>query len=224
MIRQPHGVEEHGLDVSRFEEGIIGEDFLVRSARREEFQHVHHAQARPADARAPAAFARLDCDAFEEWLGRRLAWLNREARGLARARSISSRETILISLPPLCLRFLGQPHRLTLRYRTAGHERRKTKRAQDRLGLRGIHFATRDRHVEFLLRGLDGNHGMLLPHGVAERTTTLIIRRQGRKNSAPFCLSAGMCPSGTDALDTVHNISKCANGSKYAARSFAQVF
>lgn len=82
VVRLPRGVEERGLDVSRFEERIVREDFLVRCARREEFQHIHHTQARPADAGTPAAFARFDCDAFEEWHVQRLARLLRDTRAL----------------------------------------------------------------------------------------------------------------------------------------------
>ena len=73
MIRLPRGAEEGGLDVSRFEKRIVREDFLVRCARREEFQNIQDTEACPADARMPAAFARFDCDAFEEWHVRRLA-------------------------------------------------------------------------------------------------------------------------------------------------------
>ena len=70
MIGLSGGVEKRGLDVSLFEERIVPEDFPVGSARREEFQHVHDAEARSADARASAALARFDCDALEERLAR----------------------------------------------------------------------------------------------------------------------------------------------------------
>lgn len=72
MIGLPRGVEEGGLNVSGFEEGIVCEYFLMRGAGGEEFEQIHDAKARAADARAPATFAGFDGDAFERFHSGRL--------------------------------------------------------------------------------------------------------------------------------------------------------
>jgi len=67
MIEQSCRVKQGGVDVGRFEEGIVGEDFLVRCARRQQFQEINHAETHPADARAAAALIGIDRDAIK-WL------------------------------------------------------------------------------------------------------------------------------------------------------------
>ena len=75
MVGLPGGVEERGLDVVGLKERVVGEDFLMRGACGKEFQQVHDAEARAADAGPSATFSGFDGDAFEElhgWIVTRL--------------------------------------------------------------------------------------------------------------------------------------------------------
>lgn len=86
MVSLPGRVEQGRLDVVRFHAPVVREDFRVRVAERQQFEHVGHAQARAADARAPAAFAGLGGDAIQEVHGAKLA-----RRGLGRMPKPGSR-------------------------------------------------------------------------------------------------------------------------------------
>lgn len=77
------GVLEARVNVRRLQTGEVLEDFIFRHAGGEHFEHVLHTDAHPADARAPAAFARFDGDTVEEWHAFRVAKFGRETRALA---------------------------------------------------------------------------------------------------------------------------------------------
>jgi hypothetical protein len=64
VVRQSCGVEECGLNVGGFKEGVVGEDFFVGCAGGEQFQEVHHAETCSADARPAAALVRVDGNAL----------------------------------------------------------------------------------------------------------------------------------------------------------------
>ena len=65
-------IRQRCLDVIRFQIGEVLENHLVRNAVGQHPEDVGHANAQAADARTPAAFARLDCDAFEKFHGGKL--------------------------------------------------------------------------------------------------------------------------------------------------------
>jgi len=66
------GVGERGLDVIRLKVGKVAEDFLVRHTLGQHPENIRHADAKPPDTGSPAAFARLDGDAFQKFHGRRI--------------------------------------------------------------------------------------------------------------------------------------------------------
>ena len=62
----PGGIEQGGRDVLGFKERVIREEFLTARSMGNEVENVAHPQAVAADARSTAAFARFDCDTFQE--------------------------------------------------------------------------------------------------------------------------------------------------------------
>ena len=63
----PGGIEQGSLDVLRFEECVVAQDFLMRGTSGKEFEQIHHSKTGAADARASATFAGFYGNA-SEWV------------------------------------------------------------------------------------------------------------------------------------------------------------
>lgn len=66
VVKVAGRVGDGGLDVFRLQIVKVGQDFLLSGPVGQHIEHILHADAHPADARPPAALARLDCDAFQK--------------------------------------------------------------------------------------------------------------------------------------------------------------
>ena len=62
MVHLGRGEGEAGSDIFLLQVWVIGQDFGFRNARGQEFQHVLHADAHPADAGPSAALGRIERD------------------------------------------------------------------------------------------------------------------------------------------------------------------
>ena len=69
MVGLASRISERRLDVIRLKIGKVLEDLLVRHTIRQHSEDIGDAHAHPANARTPAAFTRLDRDAFEKFHG-----------------------------------------------------------------------------------------------------------------------------------------------------------
>ena len=64
------------MNIGRFEEGVVGKNFLVRGTGREQFQQVHDTKSHPANTGTTAALIGIDgnaikvlrCDILTFWL------------------------------------------------------------------------------------------------------------------------------------------------------------
>src|SRR5437667_7569457 len=73
-------IGERRLDVIWFEIGKITQDLLVRHTLGQHAKNVRHANAQAADARPPAALARLNRDAFEKFHAPKMPGTDSKAR------------------------------------------------------------------------------------------------------------------------------------------------
>ena len=67
MVGLASCVLNRGEDVVALQESIILQDFLEGSPGTEQFQHIGHAESFAANARATAAFERLNGDALKQF-------------------------------------------------------------------------------------------------------------------------------------------------------------
>jgi len=66
VVGQTSCVKQCGLYVSRLEETVVSNNFLVRCTGSEQFKQIHHAKTCPANAGTTAALVGVYCNAIKD--------------------------------------------------------------------------------------------------------------------------------------------------------------